>query len=161
MLLFLSTLTVASLVAAESAVGQLQLTLTGGPSEYDLAGTGWSGTGGVSLERPLTSWLRAGVGSGVFWYRTQGASRTLMLLPEAGITAQMQGAVPLYLGAGVGHSIGLRGVQDDDPTLYAALGLSLPIGRRWIARPELRVRSVDPWTGTIAGYTVGITRTLS
>ena len=49
-------------IVASTAAAQTELTLTGGPSEYDLAGTGWSGTGGITLERHLTPWLRAGTG---------------------------------------------------------------------------------------------------
>ena len=35
------------------ASGQTLLTLSGGPAEYDLSGTGWSGVLGVHLETSL------------------------------------------------------------------------------------------------------------
>ena len=37
-----------------------------------------------------------------------------------------------------------------------AAGLDLSMGRRWVVRPEVRVRAVDPWAGTIADLAVGV-----
>jgi hypothetical protein len=81
-----------------------------------------------------------------------------MLLPEMGLLARVPVGIPLLFGVGVGHTLGVKGDPDDDATLYTALGLELEDRSGWAVRPELRVRAVDPWTGTIADFTIGVRR---
>jgi hypothetical protein len=93
---------------------------------------------------------------GYFWYRSQGDRSIGMLLPEAGLVTRPLPVVPLSLGAGVGDALGVRGDPPNEPTLFGALGLELPVAPTLAIRPELRVRTVDPWVGTIADFAVGL-----
>ena len=153
---------VVGLLAGSGAVeGQSRITASGGAAGYDLSGTGWSGTAGLQFERDIKPWLRFEVGSGVFWYETQAKRQVTMLLPEAGLAIQSGSQVPIYLAAGLGRSFAIRGDQSDEMTLYGALGLSLPAAGVWTFRPEMRVRFIDPFVGSVAGFTLGVSRSLA
>ena len=65
---------------------------------------------------------------------------------------------PFALGLGAGWAIGLEDRTGDDLTVWAALGADFPLGADWSIRPEVRVRSVDPWVGTIADFALGVRR---
>jgi hypothetical protein len=126
-LVVLCLLMAATASVAARGAAQTRLVVSGGPAEYDLSGTGWSGTVGAHLELPIRDWARAELGSGAFWYRTQGDTRVVMLLPEVGAAFQ---APPAFLSFA--------------PT------------EAWTIRPEMRVRAIDPFVGVIAGYTLGV-----
>lgn len=154
-------LAAAGLMGALSGVSaQTSATLSAGPAQYDLSGTGWSGTAALHVERPLGSGLRIEAGSGVFWYTTQGDNGVVMLLPEVGVTAQAPMPLPLYVGLGVGHSVVVSGEQSGEVVLYGTLGLSFPMLPGWALRPEVRLRIIDPWVGGVGGFTIGINRLL-
>ena len=74
--------------------------------------------------------------------------------------ARVPGKIPLIVGAGAGHTIGVRGNPTDELTLYAATGLEIEDRAGWAVRPELRLRAVKPWAGTIADFTLGVLRRL-
>lgn len=145
-------------VLPQSIAAQAAISASVGAATYDLSGVGTSGIAAVRGELPLTSAVHFQVGTGFFWYGSQFDDQIAMLLPEAGVLAHVPVGVPLLLGAGVGHTLGVKGNQDDDPTLYVAAGLELEDRAGWAVRPELRVRVVDPWAGTIADFTVGVRR---
>lgn len=63
------------------------------------------------------------------------------------------------MGAGAGWAIGLEDRSGDDLALWAALAADVDIGGHWSIRPELRLRTVDPWAGTIVDYGLGLRRT--
>jgi len=157
---FAALLAALTFTSPASAAGQSFVTVSAGPAEYDLSGTGWSGTGGVQFEYTPDTWWRVEVGSGLFWYRTQGNASVTMLLPEVGFAAEAPPPLPIYLGVGVGHSLSVRGDQPNDPTVFAAIGLSFRMLGPWRLRPEMRMRIVDPWVGGIGGLTLGVTRRL-
>ena len=154
------TLVGALLALPTTAQGQMRLTVSGGPAEYDLSGTGWSGTGSLHLERGVLSWLRLEAGSGLFWYETQFDDRVVMLLPEAGVAIEGPRRFPFYLGTGVGRSVAISGDQSSEFTFYGAVGASIRAGDRWIVRPEGRARFIDPFVGGIGGLTIGVSRLL-
>jgi hypothetical protein len=142
------------------AAAQTRLTVSVGPSEYDLSGTGWSGIAGVHYEALLRPWLGVEAGSGFFFYETQGDRDVTMLLPEVGLRFMTTTRVPLHLALGVGHTLSVQGGQPNEPVLYGAAGLSINLGNGWQLRPEMRLRIVDPWVGGIAGYTLGASKAL-
>lgn len=142
----------------EDVAAQTRLTVQAGPAQYDLSGTGWSGIFGVHLERRVAPGVRIEAGSGMFWYSTQGDSRVVMLLPEVGVALQAPNPLPIYVAAGLGHSLTLSGTQSDELTLFAAFGLSFEALGGWIVRPEVRLRIIDPWVGGVGGYTIGISK---
>lgn len=149
---------VLGVVSPADAAGQTTASFSVGAAEYDLAGTGLTGTGAVRIERRVAAALSVQVGTGLFWYETQGDQRVAMLLPEVGVLAHLPSGFPLYLAVGAGHTLGVAGSPDDDPTLFAALGVDLGDPGGWGVRPELRVRTVDPWIGTIADFAISVRR---
>jgi hypothetical protein len=155
-LVVLCLLLAATVSVAAPGVAQTRLVVSGGPAEYDLSGTGWSGTVGAHVELPIRDWARAELGSGAFWYRTQGDTRVVMLLPEVGAAFQAPPAFPVYLGLGAGYTLGVAGDPPNEPTVYGALGFSFAPTEDWTIRPEMRVRSIDPFVGVIAGFTLGV-----
>lgn len=62
------------------------------------------------------------------------------------------------MGAGAGLAADLDGPGSTDLTLFAALGGSVRAAAGWEILGELRVRSVDPWTGTTADMLGGLQR---
>lgn len=135
---------------------QTYITISSGPAEYDLSGTGWSSTVGAHVERVVRPWLRTEGGIGSFWYESQSDESTLMLIPEIGLAFQAPRPFPVYLGLGVGHTLVLNGPETAEPTLHGALGFQWAPNEACLVRPEMRVRIVDPWVGTIAGFTLGV-----
>lgn len=145
----------ALLAGAADTQAQTAVTVAAGPATYDLSGTGWSGVAELHVERGLTSWLRVEVGGGAFRYTTQGDSKVTMLIPDASLVVQAQGRVPVYLGVGGGYSVVTSGSQPDELSLHAVAGVSYDVGSV-VLRPEVKVRTIDPWTGTIGGFTLGV-----
>jgi hypothetical protein len=146
--------------APATVAAQNHLTVSVGPSQYDLSGTGWSGIAGVHVDAFVRSWLGVEAGSGVFFYETQGGTDVTMLLPEVGLRFVTPTRVPVHLALGAGYTLGIQGDQREEPVLYGALGLSIDLGNGWQLRPEMRLRVVDPWVGGIGGYTVGASKRL-
>ena len=142
------------------ALGQALVTVAAGPAQYDLSGTGWSGSAEVHVEFRLKSWLGLEAGSGVFWYRTQADRDVAMLLPEVGLRAHSDGPIPVYVAAGVGHTLELKNRRHDESTIFSAVGLSINLRQAWRLRPELRIRLTDFGTGGIGTYTLGFSRQL-
>ena len=143
---------------------QSGLALYGGPASWDLSGVGTGTTVAVRWDRvvahpsilaPLS--LEAGLG----WFQDgqTGQGAVDLLLPEVGLRAGLPG--PFDVGLGAGLAVGLEDRSGDDLTLWAALAANVGLGTDWSLRPELRVRSVDPWVGTIADYAVGVRRALN
>lgn len=143
-----------ALGAAESEAQGV--TLGVGASSYDLSGTGTSPVVSVRYDAPVAQRVHWQAGVGFFRYGSQGGRNVEILMPEGGVELHAL-SFPLYLGAGVGYTFESDGFEDE-PTLYGALGLDLTIAERWALRPELRVRAVDPWVGTMADFTVGVRR---
>lgn len=143
-------------LGATEARGQIAVSVHAGAASYDLAGVGTSGIAAVRVEHRLAPRIDLQAGTGFFWYGTQGDQQVSMLLPEAGLLARPFAGLPLLLGVGAGHTLELKGNLDDVFTLYGAVGLELEDEAGWAVRPELRVRAVDPWAGTIADFTLGV-----
>lgn len=143
------------------AAAQSGLALYGGPAHWDLSGVGTGTTVAVRWDRALIDApglpLSLEVGLGWFQDGQAGQGAVDLLLPEAGVRLGLPG--PFDLGAGAGVAIGLEDRNGDDLTLWTGVAAEVGIARAWSLRPELRVRSVDPWVGTIADFALGIRRT--
>lgn len=147
-----------SALAAQSG-----LTLSGGPASWDLSGTGTGSTVAVRWDRQLADPTGLGpvsLEAGLGWFQDGqvGQGAVDLLLPETGLRIELAG--PFALGLGAGWAIGLEDRSGDDLTLWAALGADVAVARDWSLRPEVRVRSVDPWVGTIADFALGVRRAL-
>lgn len=139
---------------------QPAISASAGASSYDLSGVGTSGVAAVRFEMPVLSRIDVQMGTGFFWYGSQFDREIAMLLPEVGIQTRPPIGVPLLFGVGVGHTLGVKGSPEDDPTLYVAAGLDIEDRAGWAIRPELRIRAVDPWAGTMGDFTLGVRRRL-
>lgn len=156
--LVMSSLALVATLFPARTVAQPAISASAGAASYDLSGVGTSGVAAVRFEIPLRPGIEAQMGTGFFWYGTQFDREIAMLLPEVGIQTRPPIGIPLLVGAGVGHTIGVKGSPDDDPTLYVAVGLDLEDRAGWAIRPEIRIRAVDPWVGTIGDFTLGVRR---
>ena len=136
------------------------LALLAGPSQYDLAGTGTAPFVSARVTLPVARGLLVEPALAYLWYESQGGSRIHHLLPEAQLQIRRPGEVVRpYLGIGLGASWASRPAEDEvDLTLSAAGGVRVTVRYGWIVRGELRVRAIDPWTGTTADWGIGIGR---
>ncbi|HUF75024.1 MAG TPA: hypothetical protein VMM35_02040 [Longimicrobiales bacterium] len=131
-----------------------------GTSQYDLAGTGTAPFVALGVDIPVVRRLLLEPGIAYLPYESQAGARTHHLLPEIQLqwTGTGRGLRP-YLGAGLGASWAIRPGEDRfDPTLSTAAGLRVATDSGWIVRGELRVRAIDPWTGTSADWGIGVGR---
>ena len=137
------------------------LTLSGAIASWDLAGTGTGTTVAIRWDHRLADLSAPGplsleLGLGWFQDGQAGQGAVDLLLPEAGLAVGLPG--PFYLGVGAGWAIGLEDRNGDDLTLWSALGAQVPVAGVWSLRPEIRVRAVDPWVGTVADFALGVRR---
>lgn len=131
-----------------------------GPTRYDLAGTGT----GFSLHAGFTFPLSRRTvliepGLGILAYSTATGKRSSWMFPELTVQVQRQlGRVRPYLGAGIGTGTrGLSGVARWKFTMMGLGGTRVHLTGRWGVRGEIRLRSVDPWVGHTADFTLGFT----
>ncbi len=157
-------LAIAAIVAIQllptPSAAQEAVTVSAGPAQYDLSGTGWSGVTDVRFDFALRPWLKGVVGTGLFWYSPQGGGTDVLLLPGAGLAVHPPSGVPLFLEVGAGVSATVRGDRRNALTVHGALGVAVPVADEWQVRPEVRLRVVDPFVGGIAGFQLGVTRLL-
>jgi hypothetical protein len=142
-------------------VGQARaLAVVGGAWQYDLSGTGTSGFGGLRLELPVARLFVIEPDLTYARYSTQFGSSVNYLIPELQAQIQVPGStIRPFLGGGVGLAHAwAEGDQATDLSLSAGLGTRIRLGALWTARAELRVRSIDPFHGTVAEWTAGIAR---
>lgn len=146
--------------AAADATAQrtTALTVGGGLAPYDISGVGTSWVAGAEVSTPVGSLFLAEIGTRLFRYESQREEYITHLFPSAGLYLDAGGRdFRVYSGGGVGMSVVTEGRGDTDLTLHAAAGFRIRIRPRWLVRPEIRVRSIDPWVGTTGEFTVGLT----
>jgi len=137
------------------------VSLVGGPTSYDLSGTGTAGIGQLRIDGPVSRILVIELGLGVFSYRAQFSDRVTHLVTDVSLQAQLpRGPVRPYLGAGGGFAEYLSGRGSTLGTLHAAAGVRGDVGGSWGLLGEIRARSVDPFTGSMLDFVVGIRRRL-
>src|SRR6266540_1955684 len=150
----------ALIVPGVSGAQTRALAVVGGAWEYDLSGTGTSGFGGLRLELPIRRMLLIEPGLTYAHYSSQFDLGVSYLLPEIQAQIQVPGtwARP-FLGGGVGLSYAWAGgASATDLSLSGSLGVRVRMAEMWSARAELRARSIDPFHGTVAEWTLGIAR---
>lgn len=145
----------AMLCAATSPVlaqtEKTEITFLAGPSFYDLVGTG---TGfefdtGFSF-RPTDRILVLEPTVAFFTYESPDGEGRRWLFYELSLQAEGRaGRVRPYVGAGLGGALqSVDGDTSSDLTLHLAGGARLDFGDGYIARGEVRLRSIDPWNGS-------------
>lgn len=143
---------------AADAQRSTALTVGGGAAPYDLVGLGTAWVAGAELTAPAAGLLLAEAGARVLRYETPSREHVTHVFPSAGLYLDAGGRdVRFYTGGGAGASLVTEGPGGAALTLHGAAGFRIRIRPRWLVRPELRVRSVDPWAGVTAEFTVGVT----
>jgi len=136
------------------------LGIVGGAFQYDLSGTGTTGFGGVRLEWPIASYVIVEPGLTYARYTTQGGTGVSLLFPEIQLqVTRPVGRVRPFIGIGAGPVVAFGG--DDSETelgLSGGVGLRTRVAPDWSARAELRLRAINPWTGSAAEWTLGLSR---
>ncbi len=134
------------------------LTVGGGLAPYDLSGVGTGWVAAAELSAPVGGLSLAEVGSRILRYEPEAGRHVTHVFPSAALYFDAGGRdFRVYAGGGFGLSFVPEGRGDTDLTLHAGGGFRIRIRPRWLVRPEIRVRSVDPWTGTTGEFTVGMT----
>lgn len=148
--------------AAQEAADRPSLALVGGAWEYDLSGTGTSWFAGARGSLPVGGPLVFEPGVTYARYGSQGGSDVNYLIPEAQLQIEsLRGGARPFLGIGAGPALGWsNGDSQIDLSLSVGAGVRFDVSPDWGARAELRVRSIDPWTGTVAEWTAGVSRRL-
>ncbi len=159
---FVVTLACAGLPAATLAQDTGSVGLLAGVSQYDLSGVGTVPTASFRATTGLERAILGELALAYFAYTSQGDRQVNHVLPELQIQTQWprEGLRP-YLGVGGGFSrawidVSGESVSETEPTLSLAGGLRLPVTAGWILQAELRVRTIDPWTGTSADWGLGL-----
>jgi hypothetical protein len=155
----------AQLFAGQDDVRPPAVAIIGGAVQYDLSGTGTRGFGGVRAQLPVLRHLLVEPGVIYMNYRIQGnlrGPRVAMWFPEV----QLQAELPLatvrpYLGVGAGLAVAsLLDEREMEATAAIAGGARVALPGAWGVGGELRVRAVDPFTGTTAEWGVFLSRRL-
>jgi hypothetical protein len=143
------------------AQGRLAVEVAGGPSSYDLSGTGTGGAGAAFLAwRPVRG-LVVEPGLTVFGYRSQFGENTILLLPELSVQGELVlGSFRPFLGGGAGGAFSVSGVQTRTVTLHAVGGARVDLSQNWGLLGEMRIRAVHPWTGNTVDFLFGASRAL-
>ncbi len=161
LLLFIGAFVASSVPLAGQPAARRSLTLGAGPSPYDLAGTGTGFAAYARVDHRVLQPVFVEWGLGYFSYGSRFDPTVRLLMPEASVQAGPSfGPVRPYVGTGLGYAARLSGPTESDFTAHVALGARIRATREWGTRGELRVRAVDPWVGSTADFTIGISRTL-
>ncbi len=133
------------------------LSLSAGPSPYDLSGTGTGLAIAGRVALPIQPYLIVEPGLVYFGYTTQFGTDFGFLLLELSVQAVAPlGPVHPYLGAGVGSAVANTGSSGSELTLHVVLGVRLRLTDHWGAVAEGRLRSVDPFHGNMVDLTLGV-----
>lgn len=158
----LAIATIATPVHAQNARA-VSIDAVGGFDQYDLSGTGVSGTGGLRLSAPIYRFLTIEPGVTYTRYTPQlGTSHVNILFPE--VQAQLTGNLRTFhpfLGVGLGAGI-FRSKDQSAARRWGSAGVGVrysPSGD-WGARSELRLRANDRFSGSLAEWTLGLSRRL-
>jgi hypothetical protein len=153
---------IALLVTLLPAISQAQsrsptFTLAGGLTSYDLAGTGTAPAGAIRADQRVFPFLIFELSLEYMAYDAQGGTRNRLLMPEFSVQATTGlGRVHPFIGGGVGFGILVTGPGEDVATLHAVGGMRIVLAPAWGARGEVRIRSLDPFTGTMGDFTLGL-----
>lgn len=131
-----------------------------GASAYDLSGTGTSAFYSGRVLIPLHDYVAVEPALEYFAYDAQSGDRLHYLLPELQLQARVplaRGTVIPYLGVGTGFAVALTSDSGrTESTLSAALGTRIKLSPTAGLLGEARLRSVDPWTGSMGDFGIGV-----
>ncbi|HET6342971.1 MAG TPA: hypothetical protein VFG78_12410 [Gemmatimonadota bacterium] len=144
--------------AAQPGSPPRSLAVQVGTSQYDLSGTGW---GPFVATRGRLPWIGPVViepGLEVFTYDSRFEDRHTLLLPEVQLQLMRgEGRVRPYGGVGGGIMLDLSDSgAHGDWTLSASAGSRFALSDGLDLIGELRLRSLTPWTGSMADLGVGL-----
>lgn len=146
---------------AGTAMGQSSgVTVLAGASSYDLSGVGNAWFSGARFDARPIRFLVLEAGLHYFHYTAQSDDRVRHLIPEAQLQFEpVRGPFRPYLGAGAGAAwLIWRGDNSIELSLSAALGFRVDLRGSWGLLAEGRVRSIDPWVGSLGELGLGISR---
>jgi hypothetical protein len=158
------------ILAASAAQAQTEETTSrwsaswsGGAFSYDLAGTGTTAFVAFRGRYSITRLLLVEPGFTFTAFKQQLGPTTPLGIPEVQLQLQFSDRrVRPYIGAGVGMVANLQSNRSGSPlirsTLSASGGVRVRVAGPWSVGGELRARSIDPWVGSAAEWTVGVTR---
>lgn len=153
--------TFALLLTLSAPLSAQTVTLGAGVSPYDLSGTGTGVVASGRFVRELSGAFSFEVGGSIFRYTTQAGNVDNLLLPELGVRVSAElGAARGYLAVGAGAHVTVVDRREAEPTVFAAMGLDVPLSGAWGLQPEVRFRSVDPWVGSMMDVTLALRRRL-
>ena len=162
----LASITAAALLVVAAAPLRAQqpspaVALVAGAFQYDLSGVGTAPFAGLRLELPRSRAIVLEPGLTVARYAPQGSATDVwLLIPEVQLQlVRPGGRVRPFVGVGAGSSVAFgSGRTESDLTLSAGAGVRLRLSAAWAGRAELRLRAIDPWTGSAAEWTLGLAR---
>ncbi len=147
-------------VTTAQAYPRTEVSLAGGPANYDLSGVGWTQVYSARIRINPIRWIAIEPGLTYFDYRSQFSRDRWYLMPEVQLQfTPFEGRFGPYVGGGIGGArVAFADGQDWTWTLSGAGGLRLQVSQAWGILGELRVWAVDPFAGTVARFAVGISR---
>ena len=150
-------------LAAQTTESASALSVVGGPWQYDLSGTGTSWFAGLRLAVPIGGPLLLEPGITYARYTSQGDDDVNLVFPEAQLQVELlRRRLRPFIGVGAGPALAwTAGASDTDIALTASAGMRAQVSPLWGVLGELRIRSINPWTGSAAEWTVGISRRLA
>lgn len=126
-----------------------------GASSFDLSGTGstWIGTAGYTSRVAGPFYVE--LGTAFFNYENQFGGENTYLFPELSAVLKVpRGSFRPYLAAGAGFTVALKGDDNLRPTLHLGGGFEI-VGSKLGVRSDFRLRSIDPFAGNTADFTLG------
>ncbi len=91
---------------------------------------------------------------------TRASADVSLLFPEMQLQlVRPHGLLRPFLGAGAGLSLDSRDTAPGGELAPSAgAGFRMLLAPNWSGRAELRLRAIDPWTGSAAEWTLGLAR---
>lgn len=127
-----------------------------GAAPYDLSGTGTGFVTALRADQAVFRFVVFEIGAEYFTYRTASGTRARLLLPELSVQGMARvGRVAPYLGGGLGLAIVITGTGEDVFTLHGVAGVRYRLSSTTGLRAEVRLRSLDPFTGSMGAMTAG------
>jgi hypothetical protein len=153
----LAWLVCATPAGAQESVGHLGLAV--GASSYDLNGTGVAPTISARLDI-VNRRLVLQASFSYLNYQPPAIKRTHVLFTETQVQLQIGNAVRPFIGVGAGSAADIGRNLGQDFVLSASTGARLRVQRGWNGLLEVRLRSVQPFTGSTADWLMGVSKEL-
>ena len=135
------------------------VTLAAGAANYDLSGVGWAPVVAARVGLAFGPWLVLEPAIAWLRYEAQDDEDITLLFPEVQLQLEvLHGSARPYLGAGAGWArADGPGTSSSDLTLSLSAGIRTRLNDTVGFVGEMRIRSIDPFAGTTADLTAGLT----